>query len=127
MYIGFEQISKAFTFKVSERQHMKTLFYNGHKIEVHCWGAKKVLYDNKLVASKHSMLGGALSFEIEEGAEIATYEVQIFRSPFSNSLFFRFLDKLNIRVFYPFIISPLVEIRRNGILLYSDRQTTHSC
>ncbi|MHA2290499.1 MAG: hypothetical protein ACXABG_17065 [Promethearchaeota archaeon] len=101
---------------------MKTLFHNGHKIEVHCWGTKKVFYDNKLMTSKDSIFGGTLSFQIEEDNDIATYEVKIFNSPFSNSSFFKFLDKFKFRIFYPFIISPAVEIRRNGVLLYSDRQ-----
>ena len=100
---------------------MKTLFYNGHRIEVHCWGMKRVFYDGMLISSKYSAFDGTLIFQIEEDNETANYEVKIFKSPFSNSLFFRFFNKFNLRIFYPFIISPQVEIRRNGVLLYSDR------
>lgn len=107
--------------KSSFRPCMKTLFHNEHKIEVNCWGENSVFYDGKLVSSKNSILGNTLSFKIEEDSQIVNYEVKISKSPFSNSLFFRFLDKINIRIYYPFIISPQVEIRRNGVLLYSDR------
>ena len=101
---------------------MKTLVHNEHKIEVECWGTIKVLYDGKLMASQDSMFGGTLSFQVIENNEAVIYEVKIFKSPISNSLFFRFFEKFKVRIFYPFIISPLVEIRRNDVLLYSDRK-----
>jgi hypothetical protein len=102
---------------------MKTLLHNGHKIEVPCWGTKKVFYDGNLMSSSDSVFGATLSFQVIENNETAIYEVKISELPFSDSPFSRFLGKFKIRIFHPFIISPRVEIRRNGALLYSDRQT----
>jgi len=102
---------------------MKTLLHNGHKIEVSCWGTQEVYYDGKLISSQNAVFVGTHSFQVEESNEIVTYEVKVFKSPFSNWLFLKFFNKFKIRIFYPFVISPAIEIRRNGILLYSDRST----
>jgi len=77
---------------------MKTLLYNGHKIEVKLWCKEKIFYDGKLMSSRHTLFGGTHVFQVEEEGETINYEVEIY-----------FFPTLGMKV------------RRNGILIYSDK------
>ena len=78
---------------------LKTLLHNGHRIDIKTWGTEKVFYDGRQMTSKFTLLGGTHAFEIEENGERVTYEVEISAMGWS----------------------PCVKIRRNGILIYSDK------
>lgn len=81
---------------------MKTIMYNGHKIEVQVWGTEKVLYDGVLMSSKRAMLGATHTFTAFEDGEEVVYEVE-------NGLG---------SILPP---TPYTTVRRMGILFFSDR------
>lgn len=59
---------------------MKTITYNGHKIEVsglHPLGKEQIIYDGKIVSSKHSMFGATHVFRVNEDGEDVQYDVEI--------------------------------------------------
>jgi hypothetical protein len=78
---------------------MKTLIYNGHKIEVKLWWTEKVFYDGKLMTSRFTVFGGTHIFQVEEEGETINYEVETYEG---------------------FPIGGM-KVRRNGILIYSDK------
>lgn len=77
---------------------MKTLFHDGHKIEVKLWGTEKVFYDGKQMTSMFTWFGGTHCFKVSENNEEVDYEVEIFSFP-----------RVGMKV------------RRNGILIFSDK------
>lgn len=77
---------------------MKTLFCNGHKLEVKLWGTEKVYYDGKQMTSMFSFWGSTHCFKVTEGNEDANYEIEIFSFPTLG-----------------------MKVRRNGILIFSDK------
>ena len=83
---------------------MKTVFHQGHKIEVpgmSLMGREKVLYDGREVSSKVSMTGATHVFRVIENGEEVQYEVEI------GTRWHGFTS--------------WATIRRNGVLIYSDR------
>jgi len=78
---------------------MKTIFHNEHKIEVKLWGTEKVFYDGELKTSQFTLFGGTHGFQVVEDGETVNYDVE---------------TKMGIW-------APWMKIRRNGILIYSDK------
>ena len=79
-----------------------TIMHDGHRIQVEwsVWtGKEKVLYDGRIVSDKQTVTGGTHIFIVEENLESIQYEV---------SFGFGFT-------------SPSIEVRRNGIIIYTSR------
>lgn len=82
---------------------MKTIIYKGHKIEFSntLTGKETVLYDGKVMSSKHSLFGATHVFVVKEEGEDIQYEVET-----------------NTRWH---MCSYWCIVRRKGEVLYSDR------
>lgn len=79
-----------------------TIVHNGHRIQVEwsVWtGNEKVFYDGRVMSDKHTVTGGTHIFSVEEESEYVQYEVS----------------------FGAGLTSPTIEIRRNGIIIYTNR------
>ena len=84
---------------------MKTIISNGHKIEVQessPTALERVLYDGKEVSSKRAMFGATHTFNVQEGNEDVSYEVEV---GVGNLLPPR----------------PYTTVRRNGRIIFTDR------
>ncbi len=79
---------------------MKTVQHNGHRIQVQVWGREKVLYDGAEVCSSFHFFVQNFThvFSVNEDGEHVQYEVEF-------------------RGFW----GPWIKIRRNGIVIYSDK------
>jgi hypothetical protein len=79
-----------------------TIIHNGHQIRIEwsVWtGKEKVSYDGQIMSDRHTIAGGIHVFTVNEGSETAQYEVR----------------------FSLGVTSPPIEVRRNGIIIYSNR------
>lgn len=59
---------------------MKTLIYNGHRIDAPgstLTGLEVIKYDGNVVSTKRSILGATHRFEAREEGDLAAYEVRI--------------------------------------------------
>lgn len=77
---------------------MKTIMYNGHRIDVKLLFTEKVFYDGRQMTSKFTVFGGTHVFRVEEDGESVTYEIEIHSG----------------------FMAPWIKIRRNGIVIYTD-------
>jgi hypothetical protein len=80
---------------------MRTIVYGGHTIEVKTLGTEKIHYDGRLVSSKNSWSGATHIFSVKEGNENVQYEVEVGGRWHG--------------------LSAYVIVRRNGIIIFSDR------
>jgi len=79
-----------------------TIVHNEHRIQVEwsVWtGKEKVFYDGRNMSDKHTVTGGTHIFTVEEDSESIQYEVS----------------------FGFGLTSPSIEVRRNGIIIYTNR------
>jgi hypothetical protein len=87
-----------------EEVSMRTITYDGHKIEVSgmsLTGMERVLYDGREVSSKHSVTGSTHMFRVNEHGEDIQYEVEL-RTRWHG-------------------LASWCTVRRKGEVIYSDR------
>ena len=85
---------------------MITVAHNNHKIEVQeesFTGVEKVFYDGREVSSKRSVLGSTHVFTVNEEGASVQYEVEI-----------------GVKTVF-FVPRPYTTVRRNGVLIFSNR------
>ena len=80
---------------------MKTIMYNGHKLEIKGLGREKVYYDGQEMSSRLSMFGASHVFRVKEAGEDVQYEV-IFGTRWHGCSYW-------------------CEVRRKGEIIYTDR------
>ena len=80
---------------------MKTIVYNSHKIEIQGWFKERVFYNGTEVSSKVSVLGSTHVFRVSEDGEDIQYDVQLGTRWHGCSWW--------------------CEVRRQGIVIYTDR------